>query len=274
MNKESGSQSPREDATRPNRQIDPPTTTENPPTNTRYSSAPGVYLPELHGPLRKKDVQMNLETDENLSNEDQLMTIIDDATEDSSNQQSTLNHNPSPTRFTPVPDWFSESSEDNNPNSDDTPRPPPITNISTNDGTHRIIIKWKLDKQKGEESGALEQNKQTMEQSILKILQHIFADDDGYFYRWESEDLLQAQVISNMTPTSIRDFVTPAVTFYSFSKSSHLWSTIRFQYQPVAMENLGKDQTLERSKFDGVSFKLQVNQWKVSDRWIHPTQGA
>ena len=114
-----------------------------------------------------------------------------------------------------VTDWTSDSGDDaTNPTTllDDGPRPPAITHVPTNDGTHRVIIKWKLDKQSGEDSNTLGNNKALLDQAIHRLLKHIFNDDDGTFYRWESEDLIQAQTISQTTPSSIRDFLTPVIT--------------------------------------------------------------
>ena len=97
--------------------------------------------------------------------------------------------------------WWNNQSEDNLTEGIDAPRPPPLTHVSTNDGTHRLTIRWSLANQELDDLTKLEQSKDLLDTAIHKLMQHIFKDTDGYFYRWESSDLLQSQTISQMTPT-------------------------------------------------------------------------
>ena len=103
-------------------------------------------------------------------------------------------------------------------------------NRSSNDGTSRITIKWK-----SKDYQSLAGDPVAWLTKFLDILNLLFSDRDGSFYRWESEDLLQSTPISKLTPEELRDFISPKITSinsvttfafgirFSFMKASAAW---------------------------------------------------
>ena len=82
-------------------------------------------------------------------------------------------------------------------------------NIATNDGTHRLTVKWTSP----DDIRTYEKDKAKLNNALLTLIQAIIADEDGVFYRWESEDLLHSKASSSLSLESVRDFVSPTVTF-------------------------------------------------------------
>ena len=80
---------------------------------------------------------------------------------------------------------------------------------ATNDGTHRITVKWKPPSDIGE----FEHDKRRLNEALYTLLITMFADTDGVFYRWESEELLETKAASSLTESTVREFVSPTVTF-------------------------------------------------------------
>jgi hypothetical protein len=71
------------------------------------------------------------------------------------------------------------------------PQPRPSSHVasSTNDGTHRLTVRWTVPKEINIEE--LINNRAQMESTILTLIQPLFEDSDGHFYRWESDNLTQ-----------------------------------------------------------------------------------
>jgi hypothetical protein len=57
----------------------------------------------------------------------------------------------------------------------------------------------------------LENDKHQLGEAIHQLLKFIFDDTDGHFYRWESEDLIYARLLSQITETEMQDFITPTL---------------------------------------------------------------
>lgn len=95
-------------------------------------------------------------------------------------------------------------------------RPDSHPMLKTNDGTHRITVKWKL---LNSDTTLIQRvnDRSYLDEEIFKLLQQMFQDQDGHFYRWESEDLVQAKLMSQMTPSEAREFISPNITVVNSS---------------------------------------------------------
>ena len=180
-----------------NRQVHTPPSNQT-TDQARHSSVPDFNLPPPDNNMHMNDTTMASEADD-----DELVANPPDTRRPTN-----------PDRDMPMTNapWFNQT-DDNSTEIFDTPRPPPLTHVPTNDGTHRLTIRWSLTNQDPTDLKTLEQSKELLDTAIYKLMQHIFKDTDGYFYRWESTDLLHAQTISQMTAAQIRDYVTPVITF-------------------------------------------------------------
>ena len=100
--------------------------------------------------------------------------------------------------------------------------------IATNDGTHRLTIRWKVD------GNVHVKPNYPLIQAIHSLLSLMFQDDDGSFYRWESEDLQMARTISQLTVEQVREFIAPAIT--PIPSRSQIIFAVRFGFAdtPVA----------------------------------------
>ncbi|KAI2492772.1 hypothetical protein MHU86_21777 [Fragilaria crotonensis] len=87
-------------------------------------------------------------------------------------------------------------------------KPPPHPNIPTNDGTHRVTVKWTPP----ENTHEYEKDKKKMNETIHEIVQTMVPPEVGNLYRWESEDLSVFKSAQNMTAVELRDFITPTIT--------------------------------------------------------------
>ena len=67
--------------------------------------------------------------------------------------------------------------------------------IATNDGTNRLTFKWKVTKS---EFNSLTQNRTQLLSEIHSLLSVMFTTPDGFFYRWDTEDLTQARTIQEV----------------------------------------------------------------------------
>lgn len=56
-------------------------------------------------------------------------------------------------------------------------------------------------------------DKQYLGNLLYKLMQLMFKGNDGHMYRWESEDLVNARMIFQLTVAEIRDYITPNITF-------------------------------------------------------------
>jgi hypothetical protein len=92
---------------------------------------------------------------------------------------------------------------------------PPHPDISTNDGTHRLNIKWTISPEVVKE---YETDKNKLNEAIHGLTPSMFPEDIGLMYRWESEDLILSKAASKMTPTEMRDYITPKVTILPIAR--------------------------------------------------------
>ena len=86
---------------------------------------------------------------------------------------------------------------------------PPNQNLSTNDGTHRVNVKWTPP----ESTHMYEKDKKKLTEAIHEIVNAMVQPEVGLFYRWESKDLVLSEGTQDMTPSELRDFNSPAITF-------------------------------------------------------------
>lgn len=129
-----------------------------------------------------------------------------------------------------------ENRSSQNPDSDAPPattiprdRPVPNPMIATNDGTHCILaVKWKLNGT--EYSIKMVRDKQYLGNLLYKLMQLMFKDNDGHMYRWESEDLVNARMIFQLTVAEIRDYITPNITFVKKQCNVYFWRTFWIRY--------------------------------------------
>ena len=101
----------------------------------------------------------------------------------------------------------------------------PLAKASTHDGTHRLTFRWKP-----KDYQTLASNPIEWLNSIFDIMNILFTDRDGEFYRWESEDLSHHRTISQLTPADLRDFISPRIT--SMDSLSTFVFGIRFRFKP------------------------------------------
>ena len=88
------------------------------------------------------------------------------------------------------------------------PRPPPFPNVSVNDGTHRVKIKWSIPN----EFNQLISDPSKQSEAIHGLLSALFQDHDGFMYRWQCDDLLQPALPSAMSCSEMREYISPAIT--------------------------------------------------------------
>jgi hypothetical protein len=128
------------------------------------------------------------------------------------------------------------------------PQPRPASHVapSTNDGTHRLTLKWNVPHdQKVEE---LESDSEKMEIAILNLIKPLFEESDGYFYRWESDDLTQRDTISNMTPNVFRTYVSPSITCIPSRQQIVLGIRYGFKTNPVAWKTRDKRDQMNKAR--------------------------
>ena len=105
---------------------------------------------------------------------------------------------------------------------------PPYQNISANDGTFRVNVKW----HPPENTHAYEKDKKKLNDAIYDIVKVMIPPEVGIFYRWESEDLLMSKSVQEMTATELRDFISPAITFVHAQHQIIFGLRISFQVSP------------------------------------------
>jgi hypothetical protein len=84
----------------------------------------------------------------------------------------------------------------------------PNLNVPVNDGTIRVILRWKTPV----EVSRLSQNSSQMNTSIYELLNELFSDEDGLLYKWEDEGMENFNSISKMNPEEVRSFISPSIT--------------------------------------------------------------
>lgn len=81
--------------------------------------------------------------------------------------------------------------------------------IPTNDGTHRITVKWTPPTDVEEFAN----DEQRLNEALFTLMQTLFQDDDGVFYCWDSEETSTTKAASSLTEANAREFVSPKITF-------------------------------------------------------------
>ncbi|KAI2495088.1 hypothetical protein MHU86_19443 [Fragilaria crotonensis] len=81
--------------------------------------------------------------------------------------------------------------------------------VRTNDGSHRISFKWKLAQKEFTE---LVDNKTRLHSEIFSILGVVFQETDGYFYLWDSDELIYPKRVHELTVSDLKDYLEPQIT--------------------------------------------------------------
>ena len=74
----------------------------------------------------------------------------------------------------------------------------------------------------------MDKDKKFLDKEIYKLISALMQYEDGTFYRWESEDLVQARTISQMPVSELRDFVSPVISF--IKRTSQVIFGLRFAF--------------------------------------------
>ena len=90
----------------------------------------------------------------------------------------------------------------------------PHPQVPTNNGTHRATVKWTPPSDITE----FETDKRRLNEALFTLMTTLFKDEDGVFYRWESEDMVDTKAASSLTEVTARDFVLPKVTIMATRK--------------------------------------------------------
>lgn len=85
----------------------------------------------------------------------------------------------------------------------------PYSNVPTNDGTYRFTFKWTPH---GDFQNYNEQSSTWLKEAHA-LMSDLFTDEDCSLYRWESTDLSLSNVMSELSPGDLREFLSPKVTF-------------------------------------------------------------
>ena len=122
----------------------------------------------------------------------------------------------------------------------------------TNDGTHRLTVRWKP--KTNYEDLSIDQNSWLT--TFLAILKTIFQDSDGSFYRWESQDMAHSLPVSELTIADLRDFVSPKIT--SLDTFSTFIFGLRFRYATKKVPSVWRrnPQNQQALKDHGVTVNL------------------
>ena len=88
---------------------------------------------------------------------------------------------------------------------------------SSNDGTHRVTLRWSPSKEKFETAMS---SPAAWIQQIHELLQVLFNDTDGVLYRWESQDLVVSHAVSAIPTSNLCDYLSPNVLNLSSTNQS------------------------------------------------------
>jgi hypothetical protein len=100
----------------------------------------------------------------------------------------------------------------------------PNLNIPVNDGTIRILLRWKTTA----DAVSLSHNSTKLSAAIHLLLNDIFHDEDGLLYRWADEGMENYNTISKMTPEEVRSYIAPALSV--LHSQSQLVIPLRFGF--------------------------------------------
>ena len=126
----------------------------------------------------------------------------------------------------------------------------PTSEVITNDGTHRLSFKWKIDGNVRD----LAHDRQKMFCAIHAILTLLFGEDDGQLYRWESADLKMAKTIHEMTSSEVCDFLSPKIT--TITATSQLIFGVRFGFSGNPISWMSQANTKEVMKLNNLTVSV------------------
>lgn len=135
------------------------------------------------------------------------------------NNTTEQNSNTIPQRNAGTPPATSATNKSSSPSY--TPHP----NKKINDGTHRITIKWKLEKHY---LIRLEENEDELLHEIHQLITHVFEDDDGLLYPWKSKDTQHTTPASKLHLNEVKQLISPNIAF--IKSTSLLIFGIRFGF--------------------------------------------
>jgi hypothetical protein len=102
-----------------------------------------------------------------------------------------------------------------------------------------------------------------MDKSILNLIKQLFEDSDGYFYRWESDNLTQRGKISTMTPESLREYVSPVITFIKSRQQIVLGLRFGFTKNPIAWKTHDKREILDKAQVQVLILNSRCTSGKI-----------
>jgi hypothetical protein len=116
---------------------------------------------------------------------------------------------------------------------------PPHPKIPTNDGTHRITVRWTAPSDVTE----FDTEPNRLNEALHTLMTTLFQDGDGVFYKWDSDDeTMETRAASSLTQDTAREFVSPKVTIIG-SRSMMVFG-LRFGF----LSSPGKWQYSDRTK--------------------------
>jgi hypothetical protein len=121
---------------------------------------------------------------------------------------------------------------------------PPHPNIPTNDGTHRVNVKWTPP----DDINAYEQDKSKINMAIHSLVTEMLPEDAGVLYRWESEDLVNFKTAKTMTPTEVWDFITPKISLLPTSGQMIFGLRVGFKDNPVKWRKSEQMKTILKAR--------------------------
>ncbi|KAI2508456.1 hypothetical protein MHU86_5983 [Fragilaria crotonensis] len=83
----------------------------------------------------------------------------------------------------------------------------PNSNVPVCDGTHRVTLRWKTSL----DITRISRQTEELKEEIYKLLDDIFDDDDGLLYKWQHAGTDIHNLISKMTPSEVRHFISPSI---------------------------------------------------------------
>jgi hypothetical protein len=81
-------------------------------------------------------------------------------------------------------------------------------NVPVCDGTHRVTLRWKTKL----DLSRISRQTQELKEEIYTLLNDIFDDDDGLLYKWQQDGTEHHNSISKMTPTEVRQYISPSIS--------------------------------------------------------------
>ena len=84
----------------------------------------------------------------------------------------------------------------------------PNLNVPVCDGTYRVTLRWKT----SININRISKQQEDLKDEIYEILDDLFDDDDGMLYKWQQEGTDQYHVISSMSASTVRQFISPSIS--------------------------------------------------------------